>query len=82
MSLTPTHLDAVTTAAAELAAAQHQRESADAKLKQTLQSLSAELAEGDIRIVGNAVPAITKVNGVVKYVIVPGLLDPDGASRS
>jgi hypothetical protein len=81
MSLNPAHLEAVTTAVAELTAAQAHHENARVKLDQALLSLSAAMAEGDIRVVGNAVPAVTKVNGVVKYVIVPGLLDPDGAAR-
>jgi hypothetical protein len=75
-----THLDAVTTAANDLTTAKAQHDAAKTRLDRTLESLSAGLAEGDIRCLTGPVAAVTKVGGVVKYVIVPGLLDAEGAT--
>ena len=82
MPFQQSHLDALTTAASELTAAKAQHDAARSRLEQTLESLSAGLAEGDIRTLAGPVPAVTKVGGVVKYVIVPGLLDAEGAVQS
>jgi hypothetical protein len=76
------HLDAVTADVSSLTSTAAQHDAARSKLDQTLQSLSPGLAEGDIRSLNGPIPAVTKVGGVVKYVIVPGLLDADGASNS
>jgi hypothetical protein len=76
------HLDALTTAAGELTAARARHEAARARLDQTLESLAPGLAEGDIRALAGPVAAVTKAGGVVKYVIIPGLLDADGAPSS
>ena len=81
MPFLQSHLDALTIATTELTAAKAQHDAARSRLDQTLEALSAGLAEGDIRALAGPVPAVTKVGGVVKYVIVPGLLDAEGAAQ-
>lgn len=82
MSFQQAHLDALTSAVNDLTVSRAQHDAARTKLDQMLESLSAGLAEGDIRALAGPVAAVTKVGGVVKYVIVPGLLDADGAATS
>lgn len=82
VSFQQAHVDALTSAVNDLTAAKAQHDAARTKLDQTLESFSAGLAEGDIRALAGPVAAVTKVNGVVKYVFVPGLLDADGAATS
>lgn len=80
MAFTQAHLDAVNTAVNELTAITAQRTAAKAKLQAALDALSAEMKEGDIRSLNGRVPAVQKKDGVVSYVMVPGILDPDPTS--
>ncbi len=71
------HLDSVTAAASELTAARAQHDAAKARLDQALELLAPGLNEGDVRTLGGAVTAVTKTDGKIRYVVIPGLLDPD-----
>jgi hypothetical protein len=71
------HLDAVTIAANELTAAKAQHDAAKARLAQTLEQLAPGFNEGDIRCLSGRVPAVVKKDGVMKFVMIPGLLDSE-----
>ncbi len=77
MPFSQSHLDSTTAAIAAVASTKAQHDAARSHLDEQLAALSDGLAEGDVRLLSGPAPAVTKVNGIVKYVIVPGLLDPD-----
>ncbi len=86
MPFQPSQLDAITAAADALTtartqhdAARAQLQSAHATLDQALEAIAPALAEGDIRCLSGPVTAVTRSGGVVRYVVIPGFLDPEPA---